>query len=361
MTQLRVLFIDRDGTLIEEPADEQIDRLDKLRLLPDVIPSLLRLRDAGYRFVMVSNQDGLGTRSFPQADFDLPHTFLLELLAGQGIRFDEVFICPHLPADGCSCRKPGTGLLSRYLAHTQLDAGHSAVIGDRDSDLQLAANLGLRGIRVVTPASTDPNAMSWPEIAAALSSTRRAAATRRTTRETDIRVVVDLDNPGDLQIQTGIGFLDHMLEQLAKHGGFSLQLSCDGDLHIDEHHSLEDVALTLGECMRSALGPKIGIARYGFLLPMDEAAATVALDLSGRPYCEFEAPLSRERVGEFPVELVSHFFHSFSQTLAATLHVKITGENDHHMIEAAFKGVGRALRQAVRREGSDLPSTKGVL
>lgn len=358
MSGLRVLFIDRDGTLIEEPHDKQIDRLDKLRLVPGVVPALLRLRAAGYRFVMVSNQDGLGTASFPQADFDGPHAFLLELLSSQGIRFDEIFICPHLPQDGCDCRKPATGLLTQYLAGNTLDLAHSAVIGDRETDLTLAERLGVTGLRVRV--GTAPG-LSWEEITAQLTSQRRAARHRRSTNETDIQCEVDLDAPNLTAIATGIGFLDHMLEQLARHGGFSMKLRCDGDLHIDEHHTLEDVALTLGECLREALGTKIGIGRYGFVLPMDEAQAQIAVDLSGRAHCECQMDLRRERVGQLPTELVPHFFSSLAQALGAAIHVRVTGENDHHVVEAAFKGLGRALRQAVRLEDQALPSTKGVL
>lgn len=357
----RVLFVDRDGTLIEEPPDQQVDRLDKLRLVPGVIPALLRLQGAGYRLVMVSNQDGLGTASFPQADFDGPQRFLMELLTSQGIAFDAVFICPHLPADRCDCRKPATGLLTGYLARTHLDLAHCAVIGDRDSDMTLAERLGVTGLRVASGAAPPADALPWPQIAARLTSVRRAARTRRTTKETDIVCEVDLDDPHLTRIATGLGFLDHMLEQLARHGGFSLHLECRGDLHIDEHHTLEDVALTLGQCLREALGTKIGIARYGFVLPMDEAQAQVAVDLSGRPHCEVNLALRRERIGELPTELVPHFFQSLAQALGAALHVRVTGENDHHVVEAAFKGLGRTLRQAVRREGQDLPSTKGML
>ncbi len=358
---LRVLFIDRDGTLIEEPADQQIDRLDKLRLVSGVIPALLQLQAAGYRLVMVSNQDGLGTDSFPQEDFEAPHRFLMDLLTSQGIRFDEVFICPHLPADGCDCRKPATGLLTRYLASHTLDLEHCAVIGDRETDLQLAERLGITGLRLRVGDDTEAPGLSWREITARLTSQRRAARHRRSTNETDIQCEIDLDTADLTSITTGLGFLDHMLEQLARHGGFSLALRCDGDLHIDEHHTLEDVALTLGECLRAALGTKIGIGRYGFVLPMDEAQAQVAVDLSGRPHFEFEMPLRRERVGELPTELVPHFFASLAQALGAAIHVRVSGENDHHMVEATFKALGRALRQAVRLEDQALPSTKGVL
>ncbi len=355
MSGKRVLFLDRDGTLIEEPADEQVDRIDKVRLVPGVIPALLRLRDAGYRFVMVSNQDGLGTESFPAADFRIPHQHMLSLFDSQGIRFDEEFICPHLPGDRCACRKPATGLLTRYLAANSLDLDHCAVIGDRETDLELAEALGVTGLRV------GPQGLDWDEIAHRLSRLPRRASVTRDTRETRIAVTVDLDREGPSRIETGIGFFDHMLDQIATHGGFTLSLQCDGDLHVDEHHSVEDVALALGGAIREALGDKRGIGRFGFLLPMDEARAQVALDLSGRPYFVFAGEFPREQVGGLPTEMVRHFFRSLADAMRATLHIEVVGENAHHMVEVCFKGVGRTLRQALRVEGDRLPSSKGTL
>jgi imidazoleglycerol-phosphate dehydratase/histidinol-phosphatase len=351
-----VLFIDRDGTVVEEPPDEQVDALEKVRFLPGVFAALAELMRAGYRLIMVSNQDGLGTASFPFEHFERCQNFILETLASQGIRFDEVFICPHLPDAGCDCRKPRTGLLAAYLARTALDPERSAVIGDRDSDLAFARNLGVRGLRVRARGSATE---TWGTVVAELTA-RRAIVVRR-TRETDIHVGVELDSTTPSRIETGLGFFDHMLEQLAKHGGFSLQLRCRGDLHIDEHHTVEDCALALGEALRRALGDKAGIGRYGFLLPMDEAEAQVAIDLSGRAYFVFDGKFGREHIGTLPTELVPHFFRSLADSLGAALHLSVRGENTHHMIEACFKGVGRALRPALRREGSDLPSTKGVL
>ncbi|HLS82117.1 MAG TPA: bifunctional histidinol-phosphatase/imidazoleglycerol-phosphate dehydratase HisB [Steroidobacter sp.] len=352
----RVLFIDRDGTLIVEPPDQQIDSLSKLRLTPDLVPALITLRDAGYVFVMVSNQDGLGTPSFPEPSFREPQEFLLELLASQGIGFEAIFICPHLPADDCACRKPRTGLLDEYLRSHPIDREHSYVIGDRDTDLQLAAALGLQGVRFGGAAGAD-----WKQIATRLTAPRRTATVQRRTKETDICVSVDLDAEGPISASTGIGFFDHMLEQIAKHGGFSMQLSCKGDLHIDEHHTVEDCALALGQALKSALGDKRGIHRYGFLLPMDEALAQVAIDLSGRAYFVFEGSFGRDQVGQFPTELTPHFFRSLSETLGAAINMKVAGENTHHMIEACFKSVGRALRQAIRITDQTLPSTKGAL
>jgi imidazoleglycerol-phosphate dehydratase/histidinol-phosphatase len=352
----KVLFIDRDGTLIEEPADEQVDRFEKVRWMPDVFASLQRLVAAGYRLVMVTNQDGLGTASFPREQFQPVQDFVIDTLASQGIVFDEVFICPHKPADGCECRKPKPGILGDYLARVAIDPAASAVIGDRGTDLELARNIGVRGLKVLKGGAP---AESWPAVAAELLS--RRACVERKTKETDIRLSVDLDAEGPIEVSTGIGFFDHMLEQIAKHGGFSLRLACKGDLHIDEHHTVEDCALALGEALRKALGDKRGIARYGFLLPMDESRVQVAIDLSARPYFVWEGKFGRSEVGQLPTELVPHFFRSLADTLGASLHISVTGENTHHMVEACFKGVGRALRMAFRREGSELPSTKGVL
>lgn len=354
----KVLFIDRDGTLIEEPHDNQVDALDKIRLVRGVIPALLELADNGYRFIMVSNQDGLGTESFPAEHFDACHDHVVALFESQGITFDETFICPHFESDGCDCRKPRTGLLTRYLAGNHLDTAKSAVIGDRSTDLELAERLGLRGYLVDPDASYET---SWPGIVAALCGGDRSAEIERQTRETTIRARVSLDSEGRIDVSTGIGFFDHMLEQIAKHGGFSLLLSCDGDLHVDEHHTVEDVAIVLGNALREALGDKRGIARYGFLLPMDESVANVALDLSGRASFVFDAQFPRDAVGEMSTEMVSHFFRSLADSLGAALHISVKGDNTHHMVEACFKGVGRSLRQAIRREGAELPTTKGTL
>jgi imidazoleglycerol-phosphate dehydratase/histidinol-phosphatase len=358
MNAQAVLFIDRDGTLIEEPPDEQIDSLQKLELVPDVIPALLRLRDAGYRFVMVSNQDGLGTERFPEPAFREPQEFLLRLLDSQGIRFDAICICPHLPSDGCECRKPKIGLLKDYLQRTPIDRARSYVIGDRETDIQLAQNLGVQGLRL---RGTRTPGMTWNEIARQLTAPKRSARVERKTKETDISVEVDLDAESPVEVSTGIGFFDHMLEQIAKHGGFSLRLTCKGDLHIDEHHTVEDCALALGEALRQALGDKRGIARYGFVLPMDEALAQVAIDLSGRPYFVFEGTFGRDQVGQLPTELVPHFFRSLGERLGAAINMQVKGENTHHMIEACFKGMGRTLRQAFAITGRELPSTKGTL
>jgi imidazoleglycerol-phosphate dehydratase/histidinol-phosphatase len=350
------LFVDRDGTLVEEPADEQVDALDKIRFVPGVFAALAELVRAGYQLVMVSNQDGLGTSRFPQADFQRCQNFILSAFASQGIHFQAICICPHLATDNCECRKPKTGVLREWLAAHSFDGARSAVIGDRDSDLQLATNLGIRGLRVRVGGADDE---TWPAVVRELRA--RRARIRRQTKETHIDVSVELDGDETTEISTGIGFFDHMLEQLARHGGIGLRLQCQGDLQIDEHHTVEDCALALGAALRSALGDKAGIGRYGFLLAMDEAEAQVAIDLSGRPWFVFEGHFAREQVGALPTELVPHFFRSLADSLGCALHLAVRGENTHHMIEASFKGVGRALRPALRREGETLPTTKGVL
>jgi imidazoleglycerol-phosphate dehydratase/histidinol-phosphatase len=352
----KILFVDRDGTLIEEPPDEQVDSLDKIRFMPGVFAALRQAQSAGYKLAMVTNQDGLGSASYPQAAFDAPHQFMLDAFSSQGVEFDAVFVCPHRKSDGCDCRKPKTRLVEAYVRERGMDVAASAMVGDRATDIEFANNLGVRGYYVRRHGN---DAETWPAILRSL--TERKAVVERKTKETDIRVAVNLDATAPVKIVTGIGFFDHMLEQLAKHGGFALDLDCRGDLEIDEHHTVEDCALALGEALRVALGAKLGIARYGFVLPMDEAQVRVAIDLSGRAYGVFEGRFAREAVGGLPTELVPHFFKSLAESLKAAVHVTITGENTHHMIEACFKGTGRALRQAFRRDGEELPSTKGML
>ncbi len=356
-TMKRVLFIDRDGTLIEEPADEQVDAIEKIQLLPSVIPALLKLQAAGYELVIVSNQDGRGTASFPENNFLVAQNFMRELFNSQGITFAAEFYCPHFSKDNCGCRKPKTGLLTEYLKQP-IDPDNSYIIGDRDTDLQLAKNLGIQGIRIGNNRAAGE---SWNDIALRLCKRERVAEVMRRTKETNITAKVNLDRESPITISTGLGFFDHMLEQIARHGGFSLQLECKGDLHIDEHHTIEDCALALGQVLRNALGDKKGIGRYGFLLAMDESLAQVAIDLSGRAYFIWEGQFARDQVGQLPTELVPHFFRSLADSLGAAINIKVTGENTHHMIEACFKGVGRALRQAFKIEGAELPSSKGVL
>ena len=354
-----ILFVDRDGTLIEEPEDFQIDRLDKLRFVAGVIPAMLRLRDAGYHFVIVSNQDGLGRAEYPQISFDGPQALMMQVFESQGITFREVLIDCSFPADNAPTRKPSLGLVQHYLKDRDIDWARSAMVGDRTTDITFADNLGIRGFQLRTPQFGGE--WDWAGIAHALADAPRVAVVHRNTRETSVEVGLDLDRSAEPDIATGLGFFDHMLEQLGKHGGFALRVRCQGDLHIDEHHTIEDTALALGQALAEALGDKRGIGRYGFVLPMDETLASAALDCSGRPLFVFDGKFNRERVGDMPTELVPHFFHSLCDGARLNLHLTVTGDNDHHKIEACFKAVARALRQALRREGSDLPSTKGIL
>lgn len=388
-----ILFVDRDGTLIEEPADFQIDSYAKLRFVRGVIPAMLKLRDAGYEFVMVTNQDGLGTDSFPRWSFDGPHQLMMQVFESQGIVFRDVLIDTSFPAENLPTRKPGIGLALPLMKDRGIDWERSAMVGDRETDNGFAANLGIRAFQLRT--EQFGGQWDWAGIAHALAERPRTAQVRRNTKETRVEVSVDLDRAAEPKVATGLGFFDHMLEQLGKHGGFALELRCEGDLHIDEHHTIEDSALALGQALREALGDKRGIGRYGFepragqggeqgveqaaeqaapqgdaaaaaaahefVLPMDEALARAALDFSGRPYFVFAGRFARERVGDFPTELLPHFFRSLCETAGLNLNLNVEGDNDHHKIEACFKAVARALRQAVARQGRELPSTKGVL
>ena len=354
-----ILFVDRDGTLITEPDDFQVDAFEKLRFVDGVIPAMLRLRDAGWQFVMVTNQDGLGSDAFPQAAFEGPHALMLQVFASQGITFREVLVDTSFERDNSPNRKPNTGLVTGLLRDRGVDWTRSAMVGDRETDIRFAENLGIRGFKLRSPQFGDGT--DWAAIAHALVAAPRVANVVRKTNETAIEVAVDLDDAAKPDIATGLGFFDHMLEQLGTHGGFALRLRCAGDLHIDEHHTVEDCALALGQALREALGNKRGIGRYGFVLPMDETQASATLDLSGRPYFLFEGSFARERVGDLPTELVPHFFHSLCQSAGITLHLAVRGDNAHHQVEACFKVVARALRIALRREGDALPSSKGVL
>ena len=373
----KALFIDRDGTILAEPADEQIDSLEKMRFVPGTISGLKALSGLGFELVLATNQDGLGTDSFPEADFWPAHEKMLATLGGEGVVFDDQLIDRTFERDNAPTRKPRTGMFARYLDGSY-DLASSYVIGDRVTDLLLARNLGARGVllrpaaegrRMVEEAGVAESCAlvsdSWAEVAEFIRRGERQVDLRRQTRETQIRVRLDLDGRGDFndRISTGLHFLDHMLSQIAHHGGVSLSVEAHGDLEVDEHHTVEDVAITLGEAIDRALGSKAGIARYGFALPMDDCRALVLLDFGGRIDFEWEAEFRRERVGDVPTELFRHFFHSLCCAARCNLHVAARGENEHHKAEAIFKAFARALRMAVRREGFgyDIPSSKGVL
>jgi imidazoleglycerol-phosphate dehydratase / histidinol-phosphatase len=363
---MKVVFLDRDGTLIAEPPDEQVDSLEKLELIPGVIQGLRLLQSRGYVLVLVSNQDHLGSPAYPIEKYEIVHNKLMRLLGGEGIHFNAVFICPHRANENCMCRKPKTGLLDEFIRVHAVDLVHSFVFGDRETDVLLAHNIGCKSVRLTSDGSSqaDFQTDSFLDACRYIMRSDRSAVLKRNTAETKISVDVCLDGTGNYEIHSGIGFFDHMLALLSKHSGIDMKIEVQGDLQVDEHHSVEDTGLALGDAIRQALGDKRGIERYGFLLPMDESLAQVALDLGGRPFCSFNAAFEREKVGEFPTELVEDFFRALADGLRANLHIAVAGRNDHHKIEAIFKAVARALRQAVAQNELNagvLPSTKGVL
>lgn len=360
----KVLFIDRDGTIIAEPEDEQVDSFEKMTFLPGAISCLAKIcKETDFELVMVTNQDGLGTSSFPEDTFWPVHNMLLKILKGEGIIFKEIFIDKTFPSEKAPTRKPGTAMLTKYLAQG-IDLNSSYVIGDRLTDIELAKNLGCKAI-FINDNHTPEAALTttdWNRIYKFLKGSQRVGKVHRKTSETEIQIQVDLDGSGKSSIETGIGFFDHMLEQIARHGNLDLEIKVRGDLHIDEHHTVEDVGIALGEAILKALGGKKGIERYSFVLPMDDCLAHVALDFGGRPWLVWDAEFKREKIGEMPTEMFFHFFKSFSDNAKCNLNIKAEGENEHHKIEAIFKALAKAIKLAVKQSDNfNLPSTKGSL
>ncbi len=360
----KVLFIDRDGTIIREPEDEQIDSLEKIIFLPGAITALSAIaRETDFELVMVTNQDGLGTDSYPEDTFWPVQNKILEILKGEGVVFSEIFIDKTVPSQNAPTRKPGTAMLVNYLSQG-IDMSSSYVIGDRLTDVQLAKNLGCNAIFIGDKNLTDAalSTRDWGSIYKFLKQFPRTSRVVRKTSETDILIELNLDGSGKSSIDTGIGFFDHMLEQISRHGNLDLEIKVKGDLHIDEHHTVEDVALALGDAFLKALGKKKSIERYSFVLPMDDCLTQIALDFGGRPWLVWDVKFSREKIGEMPTELFFHFFKSFSDTAKCNINIIAEGDNEHHKIEAIFKAFARAIKNAVKQtENFNLPSTKGSL
>lgn len=362
----KVLFIDRDGTLIEEPKiDFQVDSLEKLEFVPGVFQNLAKIvKELDYELVMVTNQDGLGTESFPTADFEKPHRKMLQAFKNEGIEFADIIIDDSFEHDNKPTRKPGTALLGKYI-YGNYDLGNSYVIGDRKTDVQLAKNLGSKSIFLAEDNFEEATftTNSWWEIYQFLKTEPRKATVKRTTKETDIVIEVNLDGTGKAEISTGLHFFDHMLDQIARHGNLDLKIKVKGDLQVDEHHTVEDTGIALGEAILKALGSKKGIERYGFLLPMDDCLAQVTVDFGGRPWLVWDVGFKREKVGDVPTEMFQHFFKSFTDSAKCNLNIKAEGENEHHKIESVFKAFAKAVKMAVNQSDSNfnLPSTKGML
>ncbi|WP_019038670.1 bifunctional histidinol-phosphatase/imidazoleglycerol-phosphate dehydratase HisB [Psychroflexus tropicus] len=375
----KVLFIDRDGTLIKEPADEQIDAFEKLEFYPGAFTYMAKIAsELDYELVMITNQDGLGTKVYPENTFWPVQNFIIKAFQNEGVHFDEVFIDKTFPEDNAPTRKPKTGLLTKYFEE-KYDLANSFVIGDRMTDVELAKNLGGRGIFIdnntnlgegeTENSDTELESFigirttSWKEIYEFLKTERRTASLKRTTKETDIDIKINLDGTGKSKVSTGIHFFDHMIDQIARHGHIDIELTAKGDLEVDEHHTIEDVAIVLGEVFAKALGNKLGIERYGFCLPMDDSMAQVAIDFGGRNWLVWDATFNREKIGEMPTEMFMHFFKSFTDGAKCNLNIKAEGENEHHKIEAIFKAFAKAIKMAVKRDPEKmiLPSTKGQL
>lgn len=353
---IKILFIDRDGTLINEPKDNfQIDSLEKLSLEPYVIPALIELKKIGFLFIIVTNQNGLGSASFPIKKFNKPHQLMIQIFQSQGIEFDQILICPHLPIEKCNCRKPKIGLVAPWLNNVQFNKFNSYVIGDRDTDVMFAKNMNIQSIQY------HRETFGWKKIKKYLINQYRSAHIHRITSETNINIEIWLDQNNISHINTGIKFFDHMLHQIATHAELCMNITAKGDTYIDDHHTVEDTALTLGTALNTALHDKCGIERFGFTLPMDESIAQCILDISGRPYFQYDVKYNFQKIGDLSTEMIEHFFRSLSSKMNCSLHFKATGNNDHHKAESLFKSFGRALRQAIHIHNKNIPSSKGIL
>lgn len=350
----KILFIDRDGTLIDEPINTfQVDSINKLVFKKNVISSLRKLIKIGYKLIMVTNQDGLGSKHFPFQDFNIPHIFMLQVFRSEGIIFDDILICPHFLDDNCTCRKPKIKMIEPWL--NKIDIKNSYVIGDRDTDMELSKNLQIKGIQY------KENICNWIDIVKYIIKYNRHAEIFRKTKETQVHIKVYLDLEEKSEINTGIKFFDHMLEQLAVHSGIYMNIFTQGDLDVDDHHTIEDTGIVLGKALLQALGKKKGLCRFGFYLPMDESKSNCIIDISNRPYLNFKAHFNYKMAGDMSTNMVEHFFYSLCYSMQITLHLYAEGKNDHHCIESLFKVFGRALRKAIKIEGNVLPTSKGIL
>lgn len=352
----KILFIDRDGTIISEPQDFQVDNLNKLSFEFHAINSLFILKEFGYTLVMITNQDYLGTKKFPQTDFDLPHNMMLNILASQGVLFDKILICPHTLENNCLCRKPKTKLVSFWLENNLLDQNNSYVIGDRDTDIELGKNMKIKSLKY------SAKHLNWKKIVTLLTQNNRFFTIKRNTKETYIKITVFLDKKNDNYIDTGINFFNHMIYQICIHSGISIHIEIKkNDLYIDDHHTVEDSAIVIGQAILQALQNKIGIGRFGFVLPMDDCLAFCAIDASNRPYIKYKANFHHQYVGDLSTEMIEHFFRSISYSMSINLYLRSYGKNDHHKAESLFKAFGKSLKQVIKIEGNILPSSKGLL